>query len=43
MPAKLTWDELVSYEKQQGGYWAYGTDPYGADKVWVSVSLDQED
>ena len=33
----LTWDDLVPYEKEQGGYWAYGTDPFGADKVWVAV------
>ena len=33
----LTWDELRPYEQQQGGYWLYGTDPFGADKRWIPV------
>ncbi len=33
----LTWDELLPYEQQQGGYWLYGTDPFGADKRWIPV------
>jgi protein gp37 len=24
------------FERQQGGYWLYGTDPHGADKRWMS-------
>jgi len=35
--APLTWDDLVPYEKQQGGYWLTGTDPFGADKRWIPV------
>ncbi len=35
----LSWDELVGYEKDQGGYWLYpaGRDMYGNDKIWVRV------
>ncbi|MFK0288328.1 hypothetical protein ACIQVL_48830 [Streptomyces sp. NPDC090499] len=35
----LPWDELVPYEKDQGGYWLYpkGGDVYGNDKIWVRV------
>jgi hypothetical protein len=33
----LAWDELVPCEKDQRGYWLYGTDPFGADKAWVPV------
>jgi len=35
----LSWDELVPYEKDQGGYWLYpkGCDVYGNGKIWVSV------
>ena len=33
----LTWDELKPYEQQQGGYWLYGTNPFGADKRWIPV------
>ena len=29
---------LREYERQQGGYWLYGRDPFGADRVWVSVA-----
>lgn len=25
---------MLPYERQQGGWWEYGTDPQGADKVW---------
>jgi hypothetical protein len=33
----LTWEELVPYEREQGGYWLYGpwADVYGGGKVWV--------
>lgn len=35
---RLTWDELVPYERQQGGYWDYaGADVYGNGKTWVPV------
>lgn len=39
IPKHLTWDELVPYERQQGGYWDYGTctDVYGNGKTWVPV------
>lgn len=33
----LTAEEVTSmrpYERQQGGWWEYGSDPQGADKVW---------
>ena len=35
----LPWDDLVAYEKDQGGYWLYppGCDVYGNGKVWVRV------
>jgi hypothetical protein len=35
----LLWDELVPYEKDQGGYWLYppGCDVYGNGKIWVRV------
>lgn len=38
MATHLTWDELVPYERQQGGYWDYaGADVYGNGKTWVPV------
>lgn len=35
----LPWDELVAYEKDQGGYWLYGPhcDVYGNGRIWVPV------
>ncbi len=33
----IAWADLKPYERQQGGYWLYGTDPYGADKQFVRV------
>ncbi len=33
----VPWNDLKPYEKQQGGYWLYGTDPFGADKQWIPV------
>ncbi|MCX5000897.1 hypothetical protein [Streptomyces longwoodensis] len=35
----LSWDDLVPYEKDQGGYWLYppGCDVHGNGKVWVRV------
>ncbi len=33
----LTPEEVATmkpFERQQGGWWEYGTDPHGADKVW---------
>ncbi|NUS25064.1 MAG: hypothetical protein HOV92_12690 [Streptomyces sp.] len=35
----LSWDQLVEYEKDQGGYWLYpsGCDVYGNGKIWVRV------
>lgn len=38
----IPWEDLVTYERQQGGYWLYGTDPYGADKRWVRVRRPAE-
>jgi hypothetical protein len=38
----VNWDELKPYEKQQGGYWLYGTDPFGADKRWIPVEAPQD-
>lgn len=38
MTKRLTWDDLVPYERQQGGYWDYaGADVYGNGKTWVPV------
>jgi hypothetical protein len=36
----LTWDHLVPYERDQGGYWLYhpGCDVYGNGKIWVRVT-----
>jgi hypothetical protein len=31
---------LREYERQQGGYWLYGTDPYGSDKKWVPLMAE---
>lgn len=33
----IPWADLVPYERDQGGYWLYGTDPFGADKRFVRV------
>jgi hypothetical protein len=35
----LAWDDLVPYERDQGGYWLYhpGCDVYGNGKIWVPV------
>lgn len=35
----LNWEDLVPYERDQGGYWLYGSwcDVYGNGKVWVPV------
>lgn len=35
----LPWDQLVPYERVQGGYWLYppGCDVYGNGKIWVPV------
>ncbi len=40
----LPWDELVAYEKDQGGYWLYpkGCDVYGNGKIWVRVPRPEE-
>jgi len=38
----IAWDNLVPYERDQGGYWLYGTDPFGADKRWVPVKRPSE-
>jgi hypothetical protein len=40
----LPWDELVPYERDQGGYWLYpkGCDVYGNGKIWVSVPRPEE-
>lgn len=39
MTKNLTWDDLVPYERQQGGYWDHSTctDVYGNGKTWVPV------
>ena len=39
----IAWADLVPYERDQGGYWLYGTDPYGADKRWVPVKRPHEE
>ena len=41
----IPWDELVAYERDQGGYWLYptGCDVYGNGKVWVSVPRPEQD
>lgn len=38
----LSWDELVPYERDQGGYWLYGPwcDVYGKGKLWIRVMKD---
>jgi len=35
----LSWDDLMAYEKDQGGYWLYprDCDVYGNGKIWVPV------
>lgn len=35
----IPWDQLVPYERDQGGYWLYppGCDVYGNGKIWVRV------
>ena len=33
----IPWADLKPYERDQGGYWLYGTDPYGADKQFIRV------
>jgi hypothetical protein len=40
----LSWDQLVAYEKDQGGYWLYptGCDVYGNGKVFVRVPRPEE-
>lgn len=40
----LSWDEMVPYEKDQGGYWLYpkGCDVYGNGKIWVRVPRPEE-
>ena len=39
----LTWDELVPYECDQGGYWLYGPwcDVYGNGKIFIRVRPDE--
>jgi hypothetical protein len=40
----LTPEEIASmrpYEQQQGGWWEYGTDPHGKDKVWRPAKESQ--
>ena len=32
---------LREYERQQGGYWLYGRDPFGADRVWVPIEREE--
>ena len=41
----LPWDQLVAYERDQGGYWLYppGCDVYGNGKIWVRVPRPEED
>ena len=40
----LTWDELVPYERDQGGYWLYGPwcDVYGNGKIFIRVRPGDE-
>ena len=40
----IPWDELVAYERDQGGYWLYpkGCDVYGNGKIWVRVPRPEE-
>lgn len=35
----IAWEDLVPYERDQGGYWLYpaSCDVYGNGKVWVRV------
>ena len=33
---------LREYERQQGGYWLYGRDLFGRDRVWVSAAEHEE-
>lgn len=40
----LAWEDLVPYERDQGGYWLYpsGCDVYGNGKVFVRVPRPEE-
>lgn len=40
----IPWDQLVPYERDQGGYWLYpeGCDVYGNGKIWVPVARPAE-
>ena len=40
----LPWDQLVPYERDQGGYWLYppGCDVYGNGKVFVRVPRPEQ-
>lgn len=40
----LPWDQLVAYERDQGGYWLYppGCDVYGNGRVWVRVPRPEQ-
>lgn len=41
----LTPAEVASmrpFERQQGGWWEYGTDPFGTDKVWRPAPVASE-
>lgn len=40
----IPWDELVPYERDQGGYWLYpkGCDVYGNGRVWVRVPRPEQ-
>lgn len=40
----IPWDQLVPYERDQGGYWLYppGCDVYGNGKVFVRVPQPEE-
>lgn len=40
----LPWDQLVPYERDQGGYWLYppGCDVYGNGKIWVGVPKPEQ-
>jgi hypothetical protein len=40
----IPWDQLVAYERDQGGYWLYpdGRDVCGNGKVWVAVPRPEE-
>lgn len=40
----IAWEDLVPYERDQGGYWLYpaGCDVYGNGKVFVRVPRPEE-